>query len=248
MWLARGLASILFLFSASDVLANERKVYRIGVEDVDYLPLMSSRQDGSYQGVIVDILEGFAQEAGLTFQYIPLPITRFDTWYKQDDIDFRFPDHQVWQPDKKEGLFFSVDVIEMKQQLVILRKNEQLRASQVSRIGTLYGFSLGHYWQVMVDDRKLNVISDPSMSVLVRMLFNESLQGLDLEIAVVKHYAKQLNLDPDRLTYAKNIPTIPLHYRLSTKRHTQVLNQFNEYVTKHRATIDEISNRAGLSQ
>lgn len=56
--------------------ADDKKIYRIGVEDINYYPIQDFKHEPD-RGVIKDIMDAFSQQAGIEFEYIPLPIQRF---------------------------------------------------------------------------------------------------------------------------------------------------------------------------
>lgn len=72
----RQLMSLLLLMPISWIGHAEDVVYRVGVEDLSYYPMMDfSEQDST--SILKQIMNDFAEAEGVTFEFIPLPIQQF---------------------------------------------------------------------------------------------------------------------------------------------------------------------------
>ncbi|WP_204101059.1 hypothetical protein [Saliniradius amylolyticus] len=223
------------------------RVLRIGVEDHAFYPLFSFTGDEQKKSVLETILECFAEQYDVTFEYVPLPITRFKHWYEKDHIDFRVPDNPLWNSEQSESLKFSEPMMYLSQSTVVLAENQHLRLQQFERLGTLYGFTPSQHWQSRIESGELELVTDSSIKLLIRLLYSGVVQGLDLDIAVVRHYAEELGYNPEQLVLADGIQQSTIGYRMSTLKHPALLKQLNEFIATHEHKIQSWLDAKGIN-
>ena len=79
-------------------LPVKAKTYVIGVEDVPYYPLYDFRNGKvSYAS---ELLNEFARQYNFDIQFMPVPIKRFSRWLIEEQIDFKYPDNEIWNTEK----------------------------------------------------------------------------------------------------------------------------------------------------
>ena len=178
-----------------------KETYLVGIEDLNYYPLIASADTYPDKGLLVTILEDFGKVHDVNFVYVPLPITRFHLWYEKDDIDFRLPDNAYWN-DSSEGLIFSDSIVNIKSTTVVLKQREEWPLERFEHIGILFGFTPSAHWKQLINAKKLTVVSDSSMLILVRMLHKDVVHGLDLDMSTVSYYSNILGYDTNQLAYA----------------------------------------------
>ncbi len=93
-WLVSCLA-FCTLFASISVAAEQelmqQQIYRVGVEDIDYYPMYSNKSALDNPGFLIDVLEIFAKQHNIKFEYIHLPTTRFHNGIKRKISTFAFP-------------------------------------------------------------------------------------------------------------------------------------------------------------
>lgn len=241
------LGLLVILFSGVAQAEHSGKVLRIGVEDHAFYPLFSFAEGERKEGALEIILDRFAEQHDVTFEYVPLPITRFKHWYEQEHIDFRVPDNPIWHSQLQESLEFSEPMLRLSQSTVVLTENQSLSMEEFERLGTLYGFTPSEHWQKRIDSGELELMTDSSIKLLVRMLYNGVVQGLDLELSVVKHYAAKLGYNPEQLALASGIQKDSIGYHMSTLKYPSLLQQLNQFISVHRDQIQALLDAKGIN-
>ncbi|MBT0587373.1 hypothetical protein [Alteromonas oceanisediminis] len=245
------LASALLFFSVFSMADTKieptivSKTYLVGVEDLEYYPLYTSHEKYPDKGLLITLIKEFARQNSLDFEFIALPIGRFSAWFESDNIDFRLPDNPHWHSDDA-GLIFSKSILSLRTATVVLDSRKDWKLNQFTRIGTLHGFVPSPHWQARINNGALEIKSDSSMMMLVRMLYSDTVEGLDLDISVVKHYADKLGQDTEKLALAKKVKSPRLGYSMSTKHYPEVLTALNQFVDGRRDLIEELQKKYQL--
>ncbi len=245
----RLLAVMLLMFTAPSVLAV-KEVYRVGVEDLSYYPLMNFGEVEN-TSILQRIMMEFAASEDVTFEFIPLPIHRFNAWYDEGAIDFRLPDNPSWTSDNDPKLSYSDPVVTLCANVVTLAENRDMATEEFDRIGTLYGFLPDMKWHDGIAAGDIEVVTDSSLRVLTRMLMNGMVDGLDLHISAIEHQADELGEPRATFSVASSFAKTTLGYRLSTRQHSDLLDRFNRFLANEHAEvrriIDTFSFREGCN-
>lgn len=232
-------------YSAEKNQLDLDKTYKVGIEHIDLYPFFSENtaQD---KGFIIELMTLFSAKENINLAFLYLPVTRFADWYDADGIDFRIPDNPAWHPDNSE-LLYSNEFVEIKTGAVVIKKNEHLKLSEFESIGTLYGFTPSEQWQKLKDDNRITIAFDRSVSILVRALKADFVQGLDLNLVVARHTAKKLGFDPNEFVISKNAPINSFSYKMSTKSYPKVVGKFNTFLKIHDIEVKALIDKYGLS-
>lgn len=209
---------------------NENLV--IGVEDISYYPYFDYTK--SETSLSKTILDKFAADNGYTITYIALPIKQFSKWLYENDIDFKYPDNKRWlQHNIKihEAQYFSDGIVHMRAGTVVLLKNKDKPISFFKNLGMINGFDPS-LWGQEIDKKKVHILDDSSPKVLVKHLINGIIDGVDLDIEVANHYLNSLGLDAE-VTYSSTFPQYIFSHHLSTIKHPQIIQQFNQWLAKN---------------
>ncbi|MAI64638.1 MAG: hypothetical protein CL600_07175 [Alteromonas sp.] len=125
---------------------------------------------------------------------------------------------------------FSEDIINLRADTVVLKENRKLPESEIRTIGTLYGFIPGPQWASRIEENNIEFVYEGSTRILIRMLKKGLIDGLDLNIHVVKHYATELGYDANDFALAKHAPSTQFSYQLSTTSHPDIIRQFDAFL------------------
>ncbi|MCU7555303.1 transporter substrate-binding domain-containing protein [Alteromonas sp. ASW11-19] len=215
------------------VSASAERVYRVGVEDVDYYPVLDFVHSPP-RGVVKNVLDSFAEQTGVKFEYIPLPIQRFNSWYDTGRIDFRVPDNPRWSLTSQPSLIYSVPFLNLCEVLVVKAENRKMSPDNVTRIGTLMGFTPSTYWNQKMESGAVRLVPDRSLKVLTRMLLNDMVSGLDLDLASIHYQLKTLSLPPDLVAPLETVENPTISYRMSTLNHPEIIRQFNQFMARNK--------------
>lgn len=236
---------VVFSVSATSTEADSEKnksTYLVGVEDVDYFPFFTKEDNASPPGLMIDFLNQFAKKEGIKFEYVYLPIARFPDWYESANIDFRIPDNPHWSVETK-ALTFSKSIVKLHTDFITLRDNQQRSIDDFRTIGTVKGFSPSPQWEKRIKAQKVSFIYDGSIKVLLLLLKRGLVDGLDINIAVARHYGRELGLSNDDFVVYKQKTNTSLDYHLSTIRYPEVIDNLNHYIDNHQAEILALKTR-----
>ncbi|GGW75450.1 hypothetical protein [Alteromonas halophila] len=243
----RKLLLVILLSILAMTVRASGEVYRVGVENLSYYPLMDFNNEQS-SSILKRIMEEFARSEGITFEFIPLPIQRFHEWYDGGAIDFRLPDNPYWTSQLDPDLKYSELVITLCADVVTLAENQHMPAGQFTKLDTLYGFLPDKKWEEAVNTGEVELVTDSSLKVLTRMLLNGMVDGLDLHISTIQREGAALGEPAQTFAVSTAFAPSTLGYRLSTRQHPEVLARFNTYLANEQNTIRHITDAFSFQQ
>lgn len=210
---------------------GENQPYEIGVETTDYAPYYYM-QDGQYQGEARDLLDAFAAENNKRFNYQPLPVPRLFLLFTRNQFDFKFPDNPQWSPGLKSGLtiYYSDPVMQITEAVLSLEGNKE----PVRTVGTILGFTTpGISYQLT--EGNLILVEASSMEQLLKMLEAGRIDAIYFNTRVAG-YASAHREEPLTLAVRSEFPPYHYAYHLSTLRHPDVLEAFNQFIRGRQTT------------
>ncbi|WP_158080856.1 ABC transporter substrate-binding protein [Pelomonas sp. KK5] len=239
------LCGVALAFAAQAQQQQQQPVrsYTIGVEDADQRPLFYVDGKGQYSGYIRDLLDAFARAQGVRFTYVPLPIKRlYQSFLKDQTLDFKFPDNPLWRPAERAGLplSYSAALHELTAGLLVLREHQGAPLETVQRLGTLRGFTPWLY-QRQIDAGAMNVFENTSMDKLVGQLRLHRLDALYLNVDLALPLVERLGLAGE-VVYDPGLPHAPLLFQVSTLKHPELLKALDAFLR------NEILLQAALRQ
>lgn len=224
--------------------AHSKETFRIGVEDYSYYPLYDFSRDR--QSLLKDILNEFAEQHQFQFEYVPLPIKRFKSWYSKAKIDFRAPDNPYWRHDKNASVIFSQPIHWISAGTVVLKSAQLKPMSDFQVVGIFNGFIPSEHWRDALRDKKIDLVQASSVKLLTQYLYKGMVDGINNDINTIRHEAALLGFDINQLVVSETVPKVPFAYSLSTINHPDVLDMFNRFLVKESAKIAAIKARYGL--
>lgn len=230
---------------SASVLASEKHIYRVGIEDIEYYPMFTTKEERNKTGFLIGVMELFAKQRGVKFEYIHLPITRFEEWYRQESIDFRLPDNPIWNTNN-DKLVFSADILQLPSHTVVLKKNQSTPVSNLKFLGSLHGFMPAFHWEERIKSGKTQFTFKSSIRVLIQMLVKGMVDGLDVNISVVHHYAKELGYNTDDFVESTEAPIFQYTYALSTMSHPEIIKDFDAFLVASQNEINLLKQRKNI--
>jgi hypothetical protein len=218
------------------------KEFVVGVQDVSYYPLYDFPNPSHSK----DLLDAFAQSKGYKFIYIKLPILRFDSWYEEENIDFKYPDNVRWFPDKKIQplLKFSSQTVELVAGALTRKEGDYLLRSDVKKLGTLLGFHPS-LWLDLIKNGHTQLIESPSTINIVKQALLGSVDAINLEPSVVNHHLKRLKKE-NQLVVNKELPLQIYSYHLSTIKYPEVMKEFNMFLAENQVLLETLKTKYQL--
>lgn len=224
----------------------QQPVLRIGVEDINYAPVMNFTK-GAKDGLLHDIVSDFARQESLNLDFIPLPLNRFPFWFDENAIDIRLPDNARWKLSATDNIHYSDPMITLCDTTVVLSENKHKPASQFSRLGLPIGFTPSSKWKEQLDAGSLDIARESSLRVLTQMLVKGLIDGIDVNIAIIQKELKGLGLSPDLVSVSSALSASPVRYQISTKHSTDILERFNRYIADNKQNFELWARANGIA-
>jgi ABC-type amino acid transport substrate-binding protein len=238
------LITALFLFSmigAGTSLAQE-KTYVIGVENIDYLPHYTG-ENNQYTGFSRVLLDAFAQKTGCHFTYMPLPLNRLFREFLEGNVDFKYPDNPDWSADlkKDQTVYYSTPVVSAVTGIMVLPENKAQPLEQFETLGTMMGFTPTAYMKLIKEGNvKKTESASTDFATLLKMGMLKRVDGVYIAIDVGAYQLREILKKPDALVFNPNLPYDVQKYSLSSLKHPEIINEFNEFLVKEKAFADQL--------
>lgn len=229
------------LLAAPPALAGQ---FVIGVEDMDYAPIMSASQ-GEFQGFVRELLDLFARRHGHRFEYRLLPTKRLTAEHVAGRLDAVFPDNPSWEAAAKQGvrMVYSEPAVPFQDVVMVLPEQRDL---PLRTLGIVRGFTPKRFLaQIQSGELSIHEAGDPAK--LIRMALAGRVDGVHLALPVARYQLERLGqaaaLVPS--TVVKPTAYAP-HYRLSSVRHAGLVTQFDRFLREEHAALAALQRRYGL--
>ncbi|MGM9480001.1 substrate-binding periplasmic protein [Roseateles sp. NT4] len=241
-WLAHLLAVLLLLAAMHPARADH---FVIGVEDVDYAPIMSTGARGEFRGYARELLDLFARRHGHSFSYVALPTKRLTAEHVMGHLDGVFPDNPSWEAEAKRGLTLNYSEPAVPFQDVVMVPAAR-RDQPVRNLGIVRGYTPKRFLPlIQAGSLVLTEAGDPSR--LIRMALAGRVDGVQLALPVALYQLEQLG-QPGALLPSTALPPTDYayHYRLSSLRHAGLVAQFNRFLRDEQPALAALQRRYGL--
>jgi len=229
--------------------ANQNKEFIIGVEAVNYYPLISfSVNDDTKESYTKELLSRFFESKNYAYRFLPLPIKRFDKWYVEENIDFKYPDNPRWRTkiDDLLKIVFSEPTIKLIAGSYVLPKNELLTKSEIKKIGTILGF-IPTLWLDEVASGDVNLIEESSPLGIVKHLLYGNIDATNIDANVIRHNLALLG-QPNKIILNKKIKHQVFSYQLSTMKYPHIIEEFNHFMKNNKQFIDMIKRKYDIDE
>lgn len=231
--------ALLALVTAAPAVSAQNFV--IGVEQTDYFPVYAYR-DNQYLGFSRDLLDAFGKQHGYTFSYTALPIKRlFADFLTKDALDFKYPDNPQWQPDMKKGIeiSYSAPLFESTEGGLVLAENKGKPLAELKTLGTIRGFTPWPYQDALAGGG-LKLEESDDINSLVQKALVKRIDVIFLNQAIGDYFVREELKKPGALVLDPGLPSNPVAYLLSSRKHPQVVEQLNAFLAKEKALVAEL--------
>lgn len=218
--------------------------YIIGVEDVSYYPLFDfQNQQTSNFSFSRDLLVAFFESQQLPYQFVALPVKRFDKWFMEENIDFKFPDNERWRDknSKQLNIKFSAPVIALIAGTFVTKENEEISRDEVNSLVTIRGF-FPTLWQEDINQGKVKLYEEASPLSIVKHLLDGNVLATNIDPNVIRVNLQRLGKEGE-VVLAKNILHQRYHYQLSTIKHPEIIQLFNQFLLENQELIEQLKNK-----
>jgi len=239
---------IVLLFTLAINFA-EAKNFIIGVEAIRYYPLYDfSANDTTKPSFTKEILSVFFDANNYQYQFVALPIKRFDKWYIEKNIDFKFPDNFRWRKDKenKLNITFSQSVVKLIAGTYVLKNNKESSRNDIKRLGTILGF-VPTLWFDKIGSDNFTLVEESSPISVIRHLLHGNVDATNIDPNVIQHNLKQLK-ENKQIVLNKNIKHEEFSYHLSSIKHPEIIREFNNFLNNNKELVESIKEKYGIDE
>ena len=238
----------LYLSFAITPLAYAQE-FIIGVEEVSYYPLYDfSASDASRSSFSKDLLSTFFEQHNYPYRFLALPIKRFNKWYVEKGIDFKFPDNVRWRDDKRNKLniTFSKPVIKLMAGSYVLKSNANYKRDDIKKLATIFGFS-PTLWLDRIVSKEVELIEQNTPFGIVRHILRGNIDATNIDHNVIRH---NLNLvgEPEAIVLNTNIRHEIYSYHLSSIEHPKIIKQFDDFLQKNPTLLQQLKQKYDIRE
>ncbi len=234
-----------FFISTSTSYSKE---YIIGVEDVSYFPLYDfSPQYPNRASFTKDLLSSFFKSNGYQFKFVPLPIKRFDKWYVEEAIDFKFPDNVRWRAgdSKKLGITYSSPVLTLTAGTYVDQKLRKKPRESIKRLGTVLGF-FPTLWYDKIQDKSTALVELSSPYSIVKHMLHGNIDATNIDKNVINYNLKLLGKSGDSIVLNKQIKNEQYAYHFSSIHYPEMIREFNAFLRENQQLVARIKSKYGI--
>jgi|TARA_B110000438_G_C15806668_1_gene647718 hypothetical protein len=248
---AFALSAILMCFFIDSAQAKSKllvKEYIIGVEDVSYYPFYDfSAEKLDQKSFTKELLSAFFDHRGYKFQFVSLPVKRFDKWYVEENIDFKFPDNERWRTveGQKLNVTYSQPVLYLIAGSFVLKKNKNLPRHAIKRLGTMFGF-YPTLWIDRVQNNSIELVESHSTFSLVKHLLYGNVDAINIEKNVIDYTLKLMGKEEDTIVLNKHIKHERYAFHFSSILHPEIIQEFNQFLNTNSQQIAEMKHKYGI--
>ena len=220
------------------------KTFIIGVEALDYYPWYSfdylGREKPSFTR---DLLSHFFNSRGYSYKFLALPIKRFNSWYVERGIDFKFPDNIHWREEEsvKLAITYSDPVIKLTAGTYVLKSNEYLQRDDVTKLGTISGF-YPTFWHDKIAKQETELVESTTALSTVKHLLYSYVTAINIDKNVINYHLEKL-ASTQQVVLNAHIKSESYHYYFSSIEYPQIIAEFNQYLRDNKGLIAELKRQ-----
>lgn len=234
----------VFLLILTQHAQAKEKEYIVGVEAVSYYPLFDFDADEVNRPSFTrDLLVKFFESHKLKYRFVALPIKRFDKWFIEQNIDFKFPDNFRWRVDKdnKLNIIFSEPVIQLEAGTYVLLENRDTRREEIKILGTISGFH-PTLWLNEIKTKQVVLQQVSSPISIVKHLLRGHTDATNIDKNVINSHLEQLGENKE-IVLAQNITHQQYYYHFSSIKHPEIIEQFNIFLADNKKYIESLKQK-----
>ncbi|EGV29912.1 ABC-type transporter, periplasmic subunit family 3 [Thiorhodococcus drewsii AZ1] len=235
-------------FAAAEEAAEKVPArYLVGVENIDYRPFQNGLS-GRFEGFGRDLLDAFAEDAGIQFDYLPMPPSRLLASLLRDRIDFKYPDDPSWRPELRVGhdIQYSRPIVDYLDGTLVPPSRVGDPISKIRTLGAIIGFA-PVAWVGRIEAGQLTLMENADLSALFQQVLAGRLDAAYANIAVAKVQSERIFGNAEALVYDPRLPHATGQYRLSSRHHAEVLVRFDRWLLENAERVSRLKRRAGLT-
>lgn len=224
--------------------SEPQKTYTISVENLSYSPFYDTDNYGSYTGFSKDLFDLFAKKNNIKLNYQPMPVARLLKEFFNGNIDFKYPDSELWQKENRvnKNIFYSNNVVEFIDGIVMKVEYKNKDISFIKTLGTIRGFESGGY-----REKGIRINESSNIPELIDKLYQNKVDAVYFNVVVALHYINHNEQFKNKFMFKKEFPHSKEFYKLSTMKHKDVIEKFNLFLKRNEKEIKKLKQKHGIA-
>jgi polar amino acid transport system substrate-binding protein len=225
------------------------KLYTVGVEDLHYYPLHTTGRELVFDGYAREVLDAFAQQQGIRFRYLPLPINRlYVAFLKEQVLDFKYPDNPRWKPELRAAvkISYSLPLVVSEEGAMVLPKNKGRPLGQLKSLGTALGFTPWPY----VDDiarKRIALTVNNGFDSLLRRVMAGHIDAVYINVDVAAYLLSDSLKAPGALVFDPGLPHARSDFSLASRQHAELIGQFDAFLRREQPLLQKLKAKYGIA-
>lgn len=234
----RLILTVLLLILSNSLSSNEKPVI-VGIDALDYFPIIGKPELTSNKGIINDIITAFLVYDGKEFRIVRLPTARLrrDFYTGKSEIDLIIPDNKKWGT-KPPNLIFSDSIYTYTEGTIVLDTGHVESISDIKLLGIPAGFSPYPYREYILSG-KIKIYENKSQ-YLIEQLSLARIDAVYMSIDVSRYYSNMLGV---KTTYATLLPHSSDYYYASTIHRKDLIVRLNSFISTKQNIILSIEKK-----
>lgn len=239
-WLSAG------LLCTQSALAQ---TYVVGVEEQSFQPHYWQDEKGDYRGFAREVLDLFAQEAGIELQYKALPVERFTTQLASGAVDFKYPDSPGWGGQAKfdKNIQYSQPVVDYVDGVLVPPKQLGQGVDGIKRLALVEGWTPRDYLD-RISSGQTAAVRSGNLAQMMRLALRKEADGVYYNVVVATFYLDNIRARPGALVFDPSLPHGRGSFLLSSQTQPQLIEQFDHFLQEHRQQLDELKAKNSVER
>lgn len=191
-------------------------------------------------------MDAFAKDKGYTLVFKSLPVSRlFDKFLNSDELDFKFPDNELWSADAKNGknVVYSAPTVQYVDGVSVKPDLKNMKIDDLKVLGIIRGFTA---WEFIdrIKNKSMSLDEVNDFEGMLKKTILGRTDGAYSNIVVLNQRLKDMG-SPDALVFADGLPHTKSAYHLSSIKHPEVISEFNSWMTENQDRITKMKIELG---
>jgi len=219
----------------------------VGVNSQAFLPQFECH-NGVLSGFAGDVFALFSQTSQHQFEFKPIPGHKLTNALASGEIDIRYPDHPKWQSSfkrsKKKKIYYSNDIVRYVEGSLVIKEKANITPDKISRIGIVRGREPTAYLSLL-NQRKVQAVEFSDLDELIKSTLLGKVDASYYNIDVAVRLLNIMGIGNDLVIDAE-LPFETDFYHLSSIKHKDIVQEFNQFLVQQKAAIDELKQKYQL--
>jgi hypothetical protein len=233
--------------STSIAVKENIKTFKVGVSYLNSYPLFSFANIED-KGIGWAILEAFAKENAINFEYVPIPITRLQPLMDSGAIDFIFPDNPLWVAYRSNRYpnIYSGPILTAISATFVSRSNLNMETKDVSKVAIPFGYT-AYTWVEPINQYNIQSIPVRDTRAGLNALRINAVDAADVEFNIGQYLISQDSMLAN-LSVSEHLPSSPVNYHLSSIKHIMILEKLTAFVDANPELIQSLKQKYKIKE